>query len=218
VQRLGTSTLNRHEFLTALHAVLKPKIYLEVGVQHGTSLKLAHAAETAIGIDPHPLCGPAGNQVIFKMTSDEYFQQADLLAPIDLAFIDGMHLFEYALRDFANVERYCHHFSSVIILDDVLPYNQAIAAREQPPGDWTGDVWKVYFLLRMYRPDLTLQLVDTSPTGTLVVTDLNPGVYVNWHKDLVWGSGDIVPTEIIERERVFHPSVVINDIYERLNP
>ena len=26
---------------------------------------------------------------------------------LDLVFIDGMHLFEYALRDFMNVERYC---------------------------------------------------------------------------------------------------------------
>ena len=42
----------RHEFLEQLHLALKPKTYLEVGVQHGTSLVLAHGAELAIGIDP----------------------------------------------------------------------------------------------------------------------------------------------------------------------
>ena len=37
-----------------------------------------------------------------------------------VAFIDGMHLAEYALRDVINTERYCHA-ASVIVVDDVLP-------------------------------------------------------------------------------------------------
>src|SRR5256885_12302956 len=34
--------------------------------------------------------------------------------PVDLAFIDGMHLFEFALRDFVNLERYCAPGSTIL--------------------------------------------------------------------------------------------------------
>ena len=49
---------------------------------------------------------------------------------LDLAFIDGMHLFEYALRDFINVERFAD-WSSVIVFDDMLPRNVDEAARDR---------------------------------------------------------------------------------------
>lgn len=205
----------RHEFLVALHAVIKPKVYLEVGVQTGASLRLAHAAETAIGIDPRPLCQPEGNQVIFSMTSDEYFRTAEVPGPINLAFIDGEHLVEYALRDFINIERNSWP-NGVIVFDDVLPYDAAIATREQPPGDWTGDVWKMYYILASERPDLQVTLVDTQPTGTMVVSNLDPfkreGFGTHWTTDAD------VPDEILNRSLAVHPYIVINQIYERFRP
>ena len=39
---------------------------------------------------------------------------------LDLAFIDGMHHFEFALRDFINVEKYCSA-DSIILIHDVYP-------------------------------------------------------------------------------------------------
>jgi len=207
--------LNRYEFLTELHRIVKPKVYLETGVQYGASLDLAHAAEVAIGIDPNPLTAPHGNQVIMSMTSDQYFMSfKELVAePIDMAFIDGMHLHEYALRDFKNIERHART-SSVVVFDDMLPYNQAIAAREQPPGDWTGDVWKAYYVLTMNRPDLNVLLVDTLPTGTMVVTDLDPD---NWEA-LVTGfleGADTVPDEIINRTSAVDPWTALTFIQGR---
>jgi hypothetical protein len=161
-----------------LHTALKPRGYLEIGVQHGTSLALAQCP--AIGIDPAPMLqGHVKDTRLFTMTSDEFFEksepewQQDYMPHIDLAFIDGMHLAEFALRDFMNVERYANP-RTVIVFDDVLPRNQHEASREQCPGDWTGDVWKVPPLLRIYRPDLKILAVDTEPTGTCVVYNLNP--------------------------------------------
>lgn len=207
--------MTRYEFLANLHRILKPKVYLEVGVQHGVSLELARGAEVAIGIDPHPITTPKGNQVLFAMTSDHYFEHVGLTrAPIDLAFIDGMHLYEYALRDFANIEENSH-VDSVIVFDDVLPYNQRIAAREQPPGDWTGDVWKVYYLLKWNRPDLNLMLVNTAPTGALVVTNPDPGNMTLRSAPISWDVGDIVPGEILMREQAISAATAVERLRER---
>ena len=46
----------------------------------------------------------------------------DRRAAVRLAFIDGMHLFEFALRDFINTERHCSP-KAVIVFDDILPRN-----------------------------------------------------------------------------------------------
>ena len=41
---------------------------------------------------------------------------------LDFAFIDGMHLSEFALRDFMNIEEHMDR-AGVVVLDDVLPRN-----------------------------------------------------------------------------------------------
>lgn len=211
--------MHLHDFLKQLHAVLRPKVYLEVGVQYGTSLALAEQADMAIGIDPQPLLGfmPGNlrqNQVIFPVTSDAFYERRDqMFPPVDLAFIDGMHLYEYAMRDYANIERDMAE-GGVIVFDDVMPYNQAIAEREQPPGDWTGDVWKVYPILQMRRPDLDLVMVNTAPTGTLLVlnpyrTDPEP-----WSWD-EWVGGDEVPLYILDRTVAVEPDEALRRVKER---
>ena len=162
---------SRHEFLAMLHERLKPRGYLEIGVFSGDSLRLVHRGTPALGIDPDPhLHGHfPGTTQVARTTSDNYFETGPpALEHIDLAFIDGMHLFEYALRDYLNIEQYANP-RTVVVLDDVLPRNQHEAAREQCPGDWTGDVWKVPKLLESNRPRLHQHWVDTSPTGTYVV-------------------------------------------------
>lgn len=213
----------RHGFLAALHDVLKPRVYLEIGVQHGYSYQLAHAAAVAIGIDPQPLINPVGNQGLFRITSDEFFR--DIWTnpalhdtdPIDFAFIDGYHEAGQAMRDFANVERFCR-YGSVVAFDDVLPRN-AHEARHIPVGDpvlgdWTGDVWKVHPILRRLRPDLTLRLVDVQPTGLLIVTGFNQQLMnpseAQW---LVSEMGDMSPDpEIYSRAGTLTPLVALQQI------
>ncbi len=170
------SVRTRHEFLDQLHSLIRPKQYLEIGVQYGISLRLARPGTAAIGIDPDPRTAPPPNGWIFPVTSDAFFADvpADVLAhPIDFAFIDGMHLVEYALRDFINCEERSHP-DAVIALDDVLPYSPDIAHREPLPGDWAGDVWKLWPILAEWRPDLKITMVDVEPTGLMIVQNLNP--------------------------------------------
>lgn len=214
-------TTTRHEFLTMLHDLLKPKVYLEIGVQNGGSLNLAHAAEVAIGIDPVPLVSETGNQRIFRMTSNQYFGSTRPPLDVDLAFIDGSHLFEDALSDFLNIAELCHT-KSVVVFDDVLPYSQEIAERTMPPGgDWTGDVWKVPRILSVVAyDDFDMAWVDTWPTGTFVVWNFTGRAVslVAQFPEIVdtWTRWTTVPDYVLNRSTAVQPEDVIDKIREDL--
>lgn len=159
---------------------VKPRTYVEIGVFRGDSLRLAKPPTRAIGIDPAPqLAAPlAGNQKIFVETSDAFFAGHDLCAelgglPVDLAFIDGMHHFEFALRDFANLERNCSR-DSIILIHDCYPLDQESAGRAPRAVNWSGDIWRLIVLLKRYRPDLSVNTIGTPPTGLGLVRNLDP--------------------------------------------
>lgn len=165
-------------FLAALHERLRPPTYLEIGVRHGDSLALS--AAPSVGIDPVPRLKVElpGTVTLFEEASDEHFAGAAPLAPfggapVAMAFIDGMHLVEFALRDFVNVERHAH-WTSVAVFDDLFPRTAEEANRRRSTRAWTGDVFKVERILRRERPDLVLLRIGTEPTGLLVVLGLDP--------------------------------------------
>ena len=163
------------EVLEELHELLVPMNYFEVGVRWGDSLRLAKC--NAIAVDPAPnlrIPLPA-NATLHQMTSDQFFELAganDEGEVIDFAFIDGMHHFEFALRDFMNIERYAGP-GSVVVLDDIFPNHPLQAAREIQTRIWMGDIWRIRECLTAYRPDLALFPLDTHPSGLLLVLGLN---------------------------------------------
>ena len=203
--------LERHEFLTGLHEVLRPRTYLEVGLDDGHGLSLSNAK--SIGIDPDYRITRElrGEYLLARRTSDEFFagpEAAEFFAgiPLDLAFIDGMHHAEFAYRDFINIERLCGP-GSVVVFDDMLPRNPEEAARERTTDDWTGDVYKVAGILRALRPELAVVPVDTEPTGTMVVVGLDPtsttlaDAYEGLLPHLTSADPQVVPASILERAR-----------------
>lgn len=176
--------------LDSLHDNLAPKTYLEVGSKEGRSLR--HAKCISLAVDPKFMLSkevvsnkPA--MFFFQTTSDKFFAKYDpciyLQGRIDFAFLDGMHLCEFLLRDFMNTEKYCSE-SSVIALHDCLP-GERIAAFRDPknayrqsainPRIWTGDVWKVIPMLAKYRPDLRISICDAAPTGLAFITGFKTG-------------------------------------------
>ena len=169
------------DVLRRIHAHLKPRTYVEIGIERGDSLKLVSPATQVLGVDPKPQLRfvPGPNVRIYSETSDEFFARHDVRAelgglPVDLAFIDGLHHFEYALRDFMNLERLAAP-GSTIIVDDCFPHDRRTAQRERAITFWSGDVWKVVVLLKRDRPDLALHTVATPPTGMCIVRKLDPG-------------------------------------------
>jgi hypothetical protein len=168
------------EIISMFHSHLRPRTYLEIGVETGQSIALARRETRAIGIDPEPKItkrlAPATS--IRATTSDEYFAAHDVRGdfgglPIDLAFIDGMHQFEFALRDFINIEKHCTSRSTILI-HDCYPLSRHTAERERRTSFWSGDIWRLILLLRKHRPDLSVNVIATAPTGLGVVRGLDP--------------------------------------------
>lgn len=188
--RLGGESYIR--VLARILDYVKPRTYLEIGVFRGDSLRFAKAPTLAIGIDPKPeLTVPlAANHRVFEETSDAFFAGHDLRAefgglPVDVAFIDGMHNFEFALRDFANIERHCTR-NSIVLIHDCYPLDRESADRAPRPVNWSGDIWRLIVLLKKYRPDLSISTVGTPPTGLGIVRNLDPdsGVLFEQHDRL----------------------------------
>jgi tetratricopeptide (TPR) repeat protein len=166
--------------LPRLHELLRPATYLEIGVFEGRSFQFVRPETLAVGIDPEPALAfpvPARGRII-ATTSDEFFATHDVLAefggqPVMLGFIDGMHWFEYALRDFINLERVASP-DGTILIHDCYPINRVSAARERQTLFWSGDVWKTVLILKKYRPDLRVHTLALQPTGLGVVRALDP--------------------------------------------
>lgn len=209
--------MNRVEFLAALHQHLKPRGYMEIGIGAGETLRLASCP--TLGIDPHiTLTYPRPDHVtLVDSTSDEFFAEgaARLIPqPLDLAFVNGIHLREFALRDLRNLERYANP-RTVVVMDGPLPRSQVDGARRPSSGDWVGDVWQVHPILAMHRGDLRLTLVDTQPAGLLLIQGLDPS-RAGWSQvplPAVVQSGE-VPDEVLARAYALAPELALSRIEE----
>ncbi|MBA3421282.1 MAG: class I SAM-dependent methyltransferase [Thermoleophilaceae bacterium] len=210
------------DFLSAVHELLAPPTYLEIGVRHGNSLTLSRSPSIAIDPRMKPSKPIPEGAVLFDETSDAYFERERPLdpwggSPVSFAYIDGMHLSEYALRDFINVERHAH-WTSVVVFDDVLPRNVGETVRDplERKGAWTGDVYKIVDILTRLRPDLITLPVATSPTGLLLVAALDPtnstlrDHYENIVEDAVAPDPQPVPPHVLERRDALDPKTVLS--------
>lgn len=210
-----------YEALEVAHAYLRPDVYLEIGVHEGHSFRLAASAAAAVGVDPAMdlrFPAPPGAQ-LFRKTSDDFFAQdataAFADAPVDLAFVDGLHHWDQALRDVVHAERHSHGQGRVLI-HDCLPIDAETSTRERNTVVWSGDVWKVVVWLRRHRPDLDVTTLDVAPTGLAVVRGLDPrrplpdvraldeDVWALGYDDVAGSLGDllnVVPGTVDELER-----------------
>ena len=179
--------------LASLNSTLRPHNYFEVGTESGDTLAIFDCVSVAVDPsfqfhDPDTikriLSKPALH--LFRTTSDRFFAEnklEDILGgKVNIAFLDGMHLCEFLLRDFINTERCCSP-NSIVIFHDCFPVEAAVAARvqgtvpfvsEHRKGWWTGDVWRTALLLKRKRPDLHMLCLDASPTGLVIITNLDP--------------------------------------------
>lgn len=195
------------EFLKQIHNVCKPSSYFEIGVETGATLALAQCRSVAVDpvfkfrVDP---IGKREESYFFQLTSDDFFARHNLKSFLpggpDVAFLDGMHHYEFLLRDIMNTEKSSHR-ATVALLHDCYPINPEMADREQfgrridqaTQRWWTGDVWKLLPILRDYRPDIKVTILDCPPTGLVVAQglDANSNVLANAYDEIIAKYKDI---------------------------
>jgi tetratricopeptide (TPR) repeat protein len=168
------------DWLEKLYHFLKPRNVIEIGVSQSASLARVPAPAIAIGVDPVPsVIYPLQTEAhIFAETSDDFFARRNVREllrgePLSIGFIDGSHLFEQALRDFINLEKYCGP-NSLIMFHDTVPLDELTQRREPETHFSTGDVWKTILCLKQCRPDLEIFTIATAPTGLTLVLGLDP--------------------------------------------
>ncbi|MCB6178022.1 class I SAM-dependent methyltransferase [Rhodobacter sp. Har01] len=192
------------DFLDGLHQTHAFDWYMEVGCRSGRTF--APVRGKTIAVDPFfkvetDVIGTKPRLLVFQETSDAFFESGFLKAAkikLSYSFLDGLHLFEFLLRDFLNTEANSDP-DGVIALHDCLPFNERMLTRDLknlPRGPWTGDVWKMIPILRQYRPDLKITALSCRPTGLILISGLDPKSTVlkrNYEKIVAeWTEVDLV--------------------------
>jgi hypothetical protein len=182
-QAVDHNDSERLDVLRMAHKILRPSLYLEVGVGSGESLLLATGS--AIGINSHQDSVRALPKTVslVSMTSDDFFDRPPAhlkdVRP-DLVLLNDQS-YEHALRDFMNVERRSAP-GCLVIFSNIFPPQPNRPPPLPQPDIKPGDVWRLLACLRGERPDLFVVPVDTSSGGLLLVAGLNPANQVLWQR------------------------------------
>ena len=127
----------------------------------------------------------------FSKTSDSFFDEdaSNLFQSkkIDVALVDGMHEYAFALRDVENVLNYLDN-DGLIIMHDCNPlteeasigYDEWIAGGKKIP--WNGDLWKTIVHLRSFRKDINV-FVLACDHGLGIITKRTPENNLNFSVD-----------------------------------
>lgn len=175
------------------------KNYLEIGVFNG-HVFFRVKSTFKIAVDPEfkfDVLRKIGKTIInpynlfnkyYSKTSDDFFEQdaPGLFAKnkIDIALVDGMHEYAYALRDVENILNYLND-DGVIIMHDCNPANKEAARTHEEwkekgmTGQWNGDVWKAIVHLRSLRKDIDVFVLDCD-YGLGIITKRKPENNLNF--------------------------------------
>lgn len=194
--------------LTLIQLLMKQglKNYLEIGVFNG-HVYFRIQSRFKVGVDPEfrfDVLRRIGKTLVnpynlfnkyFSETSDDFFKfHADALyenRKIDISLIDGMHEYEYAVRDTENILRYLNE-DGVIILHDCNPLNRRASSsfddwiKMGKEGVWNGDVWKAIVHLRSLRTDINVFVADCDQ-GLGIITKCRPENNLNFSQAEIKG-------------------------------
>jgi tetratricopeptide (TPR) repeat protein len=152
--------------------------YFEIGSRTGTSLKLS--SSPSVAIDPYfqlngDFVGQKDFCLLFQEKSDDFFDRTfiNLVGlKCELGFIDGMHLFEYALKDFINLAKISTP-KSIFLFHDPMPWSFEMTNRDYktiPKNTaWVGDIWKLILIFIEFGMKNYISVLTSAPSGLLAV-------------------------------------------------
>lgn len=169
---------NYDELIALLHDALHPDVFFYSTNEARDNVNVGASRSIVVSADAIKAVELRNGVTFHCCTPDKFFATYEISGltggrAIDFSVIDGQHLFEHVLRQFINLERFCHH-GSVIAIPNVFPQTLTIEQRDPQDDGWADDVYGIILALRTHRPDLTLMAVDVGSKGMLLVTSLDP--------------------------------------------
>jgi hypothetical protein len=162
--------LHHSDFIAILANIYKPKVYVELGLYEGETLKKVQPfIEKGYGIDMNK--NPSledlkvyPNLNIIYSTTNFFFENFN--EGIDMAFIDADHCYESALTDFENVYKRINP-GGIIILHDTDPESDHLIHPE-----YCGDSYKIVKYLENH-PNLNCTTLPLTEAGLTIATKKN---------------------------------------------
>jgi hypothetical protein len=196
--------MDRQQAIQTLMKKKKLNNYLEIGVFNG-HIFFRVKSNFKVAVDPefrfHPL-RKFGKSLLnphnfrnkyFEKTSDAFFQEdaPSLLnnKQFDIALIDGMHEYEYALRDVENTLQYLSP-NGIIVMHDCNPKTKLASCsfndwkQRQFADTWNGDVWKVMLHMQSQRNDVNAFVLDCDH-GLGIISWGKPEKKMNYTKEQI---------------------------------
>lgn len=141
----------RTEYIKSLIKENDFKSYLEIGLGDGKNFNEIDI-EIKIGVDPQSI-----GKDIAQVSSDEYYiHNSD---SFDLIFIDGLHHADQVERDIVNSWN-CLNKGGIILIHDIKPHTFEMQELPRKTKQWTGDVWRAWYGLKINYPKLKLGYWD----------------------------------------------------------
>ena len=172
---MARATLPGDDYLAHLrrfHETLRPRLYVEIGVDAGRTLSLARPPTRAIGVDPAAREGGAtfaADTRLFPLESDAFFAArgrrrrspgSRSTSPSSTDCISSSRPSAISSTSSGTRRRTRSSCSTT-----ACPSTGRPRAGRAATGFWTGDVWKIVPVLARHRPDLELFVIPTLPDG-----------------------------------------------------
>lgn len=148
---------NRTKILQEIIDIKKYSIYLEIGCDQNENFSKIKILDK-IGVDPKS----GGTH---RMTSDEFFLNNK--KKFDIIYIDGLHIYEQAIKDIKNSINFLNE-NGVVILHDCLPKKIWSQIVPQMYGHWNGDVWKAIVEVRTWKDVDTFTIIADHGLGVIL--------------------------------------------------
>jgi len=158
------------KIIAMLHSHLRPRTYLEIGVETGQSIALARRERARSVSTPNPRSQSGSLLARAYMPHERRVLRRSRRASgvRRLAYRSRFHRRDAPIRIRAarlHEYREAQHATVNDIDSRLLPLSRHTAERERRTTFWSGDIWRLILILRKYRPDLSVKVIGTAPTA-----------------------------------------------------